>query len=243
VTEHELRFVMDQDDVLAFLRRTSGRLREHVFDETMPVAFTRTTYLDTENLDFFRGDGGGTTRRVRVREYALAPDRDEPARLTGLCVLELKQTVGSRRTKVRHIASPRGIAEILETQEATHGCPREIGDVLRAGPLAPCVATWYRRLAFSGVDTSVRVTLDLDLTFCRPAPLGEAGEPAVPGEVLAAFPRCVLEVKWAFDAPPWLRRALRPLSPAWTFSKFHTGMLATTGARNAWPSLVEATQG
>jgi hypothetical protein len=239
--EHELRFIVERGEAVGFFRRAAGRLTEDVFDASRPVAYTRTTYLDTDRLDFFHGDGGLTARRVRVREYALATSADAPARLTGLCVLELKETAGSRRAKVRYAATPERIARILESGAPDGDCPRELGEVFGAGPLTPCIATWYRRLAFSGADGGVRVTLDLDLAFCRPRPLGEAGELAAPGGVLAEFPRAVLEVKWGAEAPAWLRRALRQLQPAWSFSKFHTGMIATTDARTAWPALVEAT--
>ena len=75
----------------------------------------------------------------------------------------------------------------------------------------------------------MRLTLDKGLQFCRPQPVGRAGQPAAPAprEVVAAFPARILEVKFAGALPGWLEQLLAGLRSAPAhFSKFRIGMQA-----------------
>jgi SPX domain protein involved in polyphosphate accumulation len=104
----------------------------------------------------------------------------------------------------------------------------EIARELALPTMAPRLATWYRRLCLTGDGRRVRITLDENLTFCRPQPIGETGALAAPREreVVAAFPARVLEVKHCGEMPFWLGQALESLQPADSFSKFRMGMTA-----------------
>jgi hypothetical protein len=224
--DHELRFLVERDEVQSILARLAGRLRRDVFDPGRPIAYARTTYLDTETLDYYRRDAGALQRRIRVREYADAAGLEEPARLTGLCALELKENHGTRRRKIRFVAPPEAIGRMLSRGEPTPGCPAEILSILDADRLAPRMTTWYRRLSFTDARQRVRLTIDADLSFCQPTLPGAAGEAAEPLAVLATFPRYILEAKCTGYPPRWLLEALAAMPPARSFSKFRAGMLA-----------------
>lgn len=239
--EQEHRFLVDEEQALDFFRRAGGRLRLAVFHRRRRVAYTRTTYFDTLQGDYFRASAGPRVRRVRIREYAAAEGLEDEPLLTGLCALEYKETIGTRREKLRFLASPNALARLLETGEPPSGCPPALAELFLRERLVPCVTSWYRRLAFTG-DRGVRVTLDRDLCFCRPVAPGIAGQRARPNAVLSQFGRSVLEVKWPVDAPDWLLRAIEPLPPAWTFSKFRAGILALGRADPASAGL-QAAQG
>ena len=152
--------------------------------------------------------------------------------------VELKQHDGPARRKVRLAASP---AEIVAAARPTKTGPAsdmtaaqaEIARELALPTMAPRLATWYRRLCLTGDARRVRITLDENLTFCRPQPIGDAGSLAAPREreVIAAFPARVLEVKYCGEMPLWLGPALESLQPADSFSKFRMGMTALGHAR------------
>jgi hypothetical protein len=199
-----------------------------------PAATVWTTYLDTEDLRCFLSCDGPIARRLRVREYEGVSDGgSEP-----LCHLELKQTAGARRSKVRLSAPVAMLAQLIEgvagtdafftgTDRETHGVAlRALRDALADGHFVPCVGTSYRRRCLAA-SPELRVTLDEDLTFLHPVSLGP---PHDNGEAVALGPPRVLEVKYAGPLPGWLARALQPLNEAPQFSKFRLGMLAVQQA-------------
>ena len=140
---------------------------------------------------------------------------------------------GPPAARFRLAASPAEIAQLLADRKAgpspnmTAG-QAELARELARPTMAPRLATWYRRLCLTGDARRVRITLDENLTFCRPQPIGDAGSLAAPRErdVIAAFPARVLEVKHCGDMPYWLGAALESLQPAESFSKFGMGMTA-----------------
>jgi hypothetical protein len=122
------------------------------------MAYSRTTYFDTPDLSYYRSSSGTVKRRLRVREYAVPSDADEPPVVTDGCFLELKQSAGNLRTKTRLALQPGDL-------------PRQLA-ALTDAPLAPCVATLYRRRALIDAVGQLRVTLDDRLMLCRPRPIG-----------------------------------------------------------------------
>ena len=223
-----------------FLDAIAARTAIEIYDPARPISYTRTTYLDTDELTYFRTGDGAPARRLRIREYAVAATAKDAPILSGVAFVELKEHDGPARRKVRLAASPAEIAQLLAdraggpSSNMTAG-QAELARELALPTMAPRLATWYRRLCLTADARRVRITLDENLTFCRPQPIGDAGSLAAPREreVIAAFPARVLEVKHCGEMPFWLGPALESLQPADSFSKFRMGMTALGHAGDA----------
>jgi hypothetical protein len=191
-----------------------------------------TTYLDTDDLRCFHSCDGSMIRRLRVREYEDASE--DGAEID--CYLELKQTTGASRAKVR-LAAPvailrqlidgaAGVETYFTDGKAGSVALRAIRRTLAEGRFVPCVGTSYRRRCLAA-GPALRVTLDEDLTFFHPVSLGP---PRQNGEAVAVGPPRVLEVKYAGPLPGWLGRALEALNEVPDLSKFRLAMLAVQQA-------------
>ncbi len=231
--DHELRYLLSRGEMRRFLDAIAARVAIEIYDRERPISYTRTTYLDTDDLTYFRTGDGEPARRLRVREYAVAASPKDAPVLSGVAFVELKEHEGPARRKIRLAASPTELAQLLANRQAgasakMTGGQAELARELALPTMAPRLATWYRRLCLTADAGRVRITLDESLTFCRPQPVGDAGSVAAPGErdVIAAFPARVLEVKHCGDMPFWLGPALESLQPAESFSKFRMGMTA-----------------
>lgn len=231
--DHELRYLLSHGEMRRFLNAIAARTAIEIYDPARPISYTRTTYLDTDDLTYFRTDDAAPARRLRIREYAFAATPKDAPILSGVAFVELKEHAGPSRRKVRLAASPGEIAQMLVDREAgpssnmTAG-QAELARELALPTMAPRLATWYRRLCLTADARRIRITLDENLTFCRPQPIGEAGSLAAPRdrEVIAMFPARVLEIKHSGEMPFWLGPALESLQPADSFSKFRMGMTA-----------------
>ncbi|HTB59303.1 MAG TPA: VTC domain-containing protein [Polyangia bacterium] len=231
--DHEQRYLLSRGEMRRFLDTVAPRAAIEIYDPERPISYTRTTYLDTNDLAYFRTGDGAPARRLRIREYAVAATAKDAPVLSGVAFVELKQHDGPARSKVRFAASPVEIARLLGHREAgpsltMTAAQAEIARELALPTMAPRLATWYRRLCLTAEARRVRITLDENLTFCQPQPIGEAGALAAPREreVVAAFPARVLEIKHCGEMPFWLGPALESLEPAESFSKFRMGMTA-----------------
>jgi hypothetical protein len=231
--DHELRYLLSHGEMRRFLNAIAARTAIEIYDPARPISYTRTTYLDTDDLTYFRTGDGAPARRLRIREYAVAATPKEAPILSGVAFVELKEHDGPARRKVRLAASPAEIARLLAAREVgpssnmTAG-QAELARELALPTMAPRLATWYRRLCLTADARRIRITLDENLTFCRPQPIGDAGSLAAPRdrEVIAMFPARVLEIKHSGEMPFWLGPALESLQPADSFSKFRMGMTA-----------------
>ena len=236
--ETEQRFLLTRAQTVAFLRAVSTHTVPELHDCARPLSFTRTTYLDSVDLAYLRSCAGRVARRLRLREYALASTLVEPPLLTGQCFLELKQSAGAVRSKLRLEAPRYTLERILDGSIEANEAIISIADADRQAALAalraevaarrpvPCLTTWYRRSSLSGENGRVRITLDQGLSFCEPQRLGDAGDDATPGEVIARGPGRILEIKLHGEPPAWLARATAGLVAAPAFSKFQMGMVA-----------------
>jgi hypothetical protein len=230
--ENERRFLPTSAQLDVFIEAViAGPLPEA---NKIPQAATTTwtTYLDTKDGLCFLSCDGPTARRLRVREYEGLPAQGGAA----LCYLELKQTMGTSRSKVRLAAPIATLAGLIDgasdadrfftdpvTRSVALGTIRQ---ALAGGHFAPCVGTSYRRRCLAS-GPELRVTLDEDLTFFHPVSFGA---PHDNREALAVGPSRVLEVKYAGSLPGWLARACDELNEAPVFSKFRLGMLAVRQA-------------
>jgi SPX domain protein involved in polyphosphate accumulation len=233
--EREQRFLLSRSETVSFLQAVGSKCTQERYDSGQLLSYTRTTYLDTDDLSYFRSFENGVARRLRLREYAVASTLDETPMLTGVSCLELKQSTGNARTKIRFSASPRTLRRLLagEAQlDIEDDSPAQLMalSALRAElagrRVTPCLTTWYRRTCLSGEEGRVRITLDQDLSFCPPEALGDETGSVAPAQVVERGPARILEIKYCGDPPDWLASATTQLTAAPTFSKFRMGMMA-----------------
>jgi hypothetical protein len=237
--EHEERFVLTRAQVTRFFATIGGYATVETYDQARPIAYTRTTYFDTDDALYLRSCHGPIARRLRLREYAMAASMEDAPVLSPTACLELKQNTGTARSKVRIQASPALLRLLIERRgqrdaafEALEplSALATLQNELSIPTVAPRLTTWYRRAAMTAEAGRLRITLDEHLTFCRPAIVGVVGADVAPNppDVVGSGPARILEIKYWGDQPLWLARALDGLEPAHGFSKFRMGMAAMT---------------
>jgi hypothetical protein len=227
--EVEHRFRVDWLQAQAFLGCVSRRLSADVFDPERPVSYLLTTYFDTEDHRLFESTGTVGRARIRLRQYASAIAGEGAAELTSLSAFEVKLSIFESRRIARVVDPPDAMEELLQgggwRRDANLGDVRALKRAARAvasGELRPVLTTYFRRLSRSA--PGIRVTLDDEIAFARPVPIGAPGQPAVPPAVFRRIPQLVLEVKLSAAPPTWLVDAMR-LVRLTGDSKFHDGMV------------------
>ncbi|MFB1481071.1 VTC domain-containing protein [Corallococcus sp. RDP092CA] len=227
--DRERRFQPPREALASFLSAIQGWTSRHLYAPDLPVAYTRTTYLDTDGLDFLGTCHSGQAERLRLREYAGAAHPSEAPVLTGTRFLELKRNHGERRTKVRLPVTEAEARAVLTGQLLpVDGAAARLLRQASLSPVRPWVTAWYQRTTLATVSRDVRITLDEGLVFALPPDTPPAAALAAPTRLLGrAPPSTVVEVKWKRDAPSWLEEALWGLSSHETAaSKFEQGMRA-----------------
>ncbi|WP_233261425.1 VTC domain-containing protein [Vitiosangium sp. GDMCC 1.1324] len=226
--DHERKFQPSREALDLFMRDARRWTSPCVYNSGLPFAFTRTTYFDTEELDFLGSCRAGHAERLRLREYAGTADLAHPPVLSGKRFLEMKKNAGDRRTKVRIPLTAEEAGTLLSGALLTETC--EAARLLRQlphAPVRPWVTAWYRRGTHASHDASVRITVDEDLVFALPPERSATGELAAPSRLLQRAPATLLEVKWRGRTPLWLEGLLWTLEPFETQgSKFEQGMRA-----------------
>src|SRR5262245_66405458 len=91
LVEHEERFVLTREQVTRFFAAIGKRATVETYDRARPIAYTRTTYFDTDDSRYLRSCDGPIARRLRLREYAMAASLEDAPVLSALACLELKQ--------------------------------------------------------------------------------------------------------------------------------------------------------
>ena len=237
--EHEERFVLTRAQVTRFFATIGARAAVETYDLARPIAYTRTTYFDTDDSRYLRSCEGAVSRRLRLREYAMAASLEDVPVLSATACLELKQNTGTARSKVRIQASPTLLRQLIERRGQRDPAFASLEPLsalatleaeLATHSIAPRLTTWYRRASLTAELGRLRITLDERLTFCRPQIVGVVGAEVAPSaaDVVAPGPARILEIKYWGDQPAWLARALEGLEPAHGFSKFKMGMAAIT---------------
>lgn len=205
--ELEHRFLVDREAIDRVLAAGGGRLAEVVYDPARPIAWARTTYLDTPDERCLRWSRAGARLRVRLRQYAAAEHAAAVPRIAAGAWLEVKRSDGLERRKLRVAVDPARVAAAAA-----------------AAGLVPQVTTWYRRRSFAG--DGLRMTIDQAIGFYRAAPLLAAEAAAEPAGLLGREPRAVLEIKSARPMPAWLAAAVRALPFAGGTSKLRAALAA-----------------
>jgi len=251
-SERELRFLLTRPQAEQFLTQIATRVALADHHRRSPVAYTRTTYFDSEDQELFRSctgtDPSIVARRVRIREYAAAPSLHAPALLTGDCFLELKESRGPSRRKLRFAAPPARIWGLVSCSRRKGPYPLDalsrnpdLGAVehrIRLGDLRPTLTTWYRRWSLHAQSAPIRITFDEGLAYGRipecardpDARACAAGQPAEPQSIVAFGPSRVIEVKYRGLPPAWLVDAIADLPTRSRTSKFVMGTHALAGS-------------
>lgn len=235
--EHEERFVVSRAEVTRFFAAIGSRATVETYDRARPIAYTRTTYFDTDDSLYLRSCDGPIARRLRLREYAMAASLEDAPVLSALACLELKQTAGTVRSKVRLQATPTLLRQLIERRGERDpafasmeplSALTTLEEELATPTIAPRLTTWYRRASMIAESGRLRITLDERLTFCRAQIVGVVGAEVAPdpADIVAAGPSRILEIKHWGDRPAWLSWALDGLEPERGFSKFKMGMAA-----------------
>lgn len=241
-SEHEERFILTRAQVTRFFAAIGKRASVETYDQNRPVAYTRTTYFDTEDSLYLQSCTGPVARRLRLREYAMAASLEDTPILSAIACLELKQNTGTARSKVRLQATPTLLRRLIERRGERDpafasleplSALATLAEQLAIPSMAPRLTTWYRRAAMTAESGRLRITLDERLTFCRPQNVGVVGAEVAPSpaDVIAPGPARILEIKHWGDRPVWLTWALAGLHPAHDFSKFRIGMAAMARRR------------
>ena len=233
-SEHEHKYALAPERADAFLAAVAAHLTSKIYDDARPIAYARTTYLDTEDLTYLGSSGTPLARRLRVREYAAAANGDAPGVLTGVCFLELKESGGGRRRKVRLSAPPHVVADMIAHRGVLALHPAILASSpfdalareLAAHAVAPRLTVWYRRRSLASAADRVRITLDTGVTFCQPAPVGARERADERTEIVGHGPDAILEIKHSGTLPPWLADAMAQFGAPERFSKYELGMSA-----------------
>ena len=232
--DHEQRFLLSRTEMRRFLEAIAPRTAIEIYDPARPISYTRTTYLDTNDLVYFSSVEGAPARRLRIREYAVAASaKDEPI-LSGVAFIELKQHEGAARSKMRLSATPERDRPAHRPPRRAPACPEAtapwsaIALELALPTMAPRVSTWYRRLCLTGrgaarADHARRESDVLPAAADRRrGHAGRAGRERDRGGVSRAGPRGQTLRRDAGLAGT----GAEALQPADGFSKFQMGMTA-----------------
>ncbi|MDF3065805.1 MAG: hypothetical protein K0R38_1406 [Polyangiaceae bacterium] len=258
----ETKYLVEKRDLPALLARISAQLEAHRFTgeaaNRLPGAehFVTTIYFDTPSLRYYRAAQENQHRnlKIRAKEYydlhpslaELATDTAQILRYQPWLWFELKRREGSVTSKRRFRFAKAAAATLFEQRHVAGDLPSQTAEeradaeammeYVRAQDerVAPSALVNYRRLSFQNADGTLRVTVDLGLSFfpvpadlflrARPLSRSELGKPA------GVEPRAVVEVKRRALLPDWLERALCQTAGAQVnYSKFVAASRALHG--------------
>jgi hypothetical protein len=233
----ETKYLIATDRSASFIRTLHRELVPHRFTgegaNLLPEAqhFSTTIYFDTPSHALLRAarDSLEENVKIRAREYydlhpslaELATDPDQIVHYQPCLWFELKRREQDRTFKHRVQLPKAEVPEFLrgldwkgavrsgETQDAEAICAfcRSLGE-----PLEASVLVNYRRQAFQDAAGTLRVTIDLELSYyLPPADLWSRDRALVRGTFGAASALdriCLVEVKQRATTPAWLEKAL-----------------------------------
>jgi hypothetical protein len=258
----ETKYLVGHAALPALTRAITARLEPHRFTgeaaNRLPGAqhFVTTIYFDTPSLSYFAAAKSSQQSHVKVRakEYydlhpslaELATDPEQILRYQPWLWFELKRRDGAITSKRRFRFPKAAAATLFDEQRAPDSALPEAGTEradaealiahvrAQSERVAPSALVNYQRLSFQNPESSLRVTIDLGLSyfpvpsdlFRRPRPLSKTEL----GGAAGTEARAVVEVKRRAVLPDWLERALADAAggPA-TFSKFVAASEAVHG--------------
>jgi VTC domain len=259
----ETKYLVEPVELPALLQKLGTELVAHRFTgeaaNRLPDAqhFVTTIYFDTPLRRYLAAAKANqrSNLKIRAKEYydlhpslaELATDPEQILRYQPWLWFELKRREGDTTSKRRFRFPKLAAATLFDEQRAPESLPE--GGVERADAEAliahvrgqhetvvPSAVVNYRRLSFQNPDSTLRVTIDLGLSFfavpadlfrrARPLSRTELGRPA------RIEPRAVVEVKRLMPRlPDWLEATLeRAGGASANFSKFVAASEAVYGA-------------
>ncbi len=257
----ETKYLIDASRLPALKRAIAAELESHRFTgeaaNRLPDAqhFVTTIYFDTPSAHYFKAAKSSAQSNVKIRakEYydlhpslaELATDPEQILRYQPWLWFELKRREGQTTSKRRFRFPKAAAGALFDDNREPYDLPqagqeRSDAEALMAHVsaqgerIAPSAIVNYQRLSFQNPDSTLRVTIDLGLSFfavpadlfrrARPLSRGELGRPA------GVEPRAVIEVKRRSALPAWLEQALaRASGQSVSFSKFVAATEALVG--------------
>ncbi|MET0342484.1 MAG: polyphosphate polymerase domain-containing protein [Polyangiales bacterium] len=255
----ELKFLLDRARLDRFLGAVSRHLPVHRFTGEGanalpdPESFITTIYFDTASNAQLRAalENSQQNVKIRAREYydlhaslaELATDPIQCIHYKPWVWFEIKRRDGGRTQKHRFRLNKREVPSFFRGEHAAFS--REIHDDAELAsivayrrtltePLVPSVIVNYHRIPFQDASGSLRITVDLDVSFYRPpADLWTRTHALVRGTFGAPVEverRALIEVKSRGSIPEWLRSALAAGEvQSSSYSKFARGGRAVHG--------------
>jgi hypothetical protein len=256
----ETKYLVAAERLPALTRAISGQLGAHRFTgeaaNKLPGAqhFVTTIYFDTPSRSYYAAARANQSSNVKIRakEYydlhpslaELATDPEQILRYQPWLWFELKRREGLTTSKRRFRFPKSAAATLFDEQRAPESLPpgqeRSDAEALiqhvqaQPEPIAASTLVNYRRLSFQNPDSTLRVTVDVGLSFFRvPEDLFRRTRPLSRTELgtpVGSEPRAVVEVKRRCALPAWLQQALgQACEGAVSFSKFVAASEATHG--------------
>ncbi len=258
----ETKYLVRASALPALARLVTSKLTQHRFTgeaaNRLPGAqhFVTTIYFDTPSRSYLAAarTNALSNAKIRAKEYydlhpslaELATEPEQILRYQPWLWFELKRRDGSTTTKRRFRFPKAAASTLFEGGDAPdallHGVneqadARFLIEHVRAQQeaIAPSAIVNYRRLAFQNDDATLRVTIDVGLSFfrvppdlfrrTRPLSRSELGKPC------GVEPRAVVEVKRRGALPAWLSEPLAEAGGgAVGFSKFVAASEAIYGS-------------
>jgi hypothetical protein len=257
----ETKYLVGARELSTLSRTVASRLTPHRFTgesaNRLPGAqhFVTTIYFDTPSRSYFAAAKSSAQSNVKIRakEYydlhpslaELATQPEQILRYQPWLWFELKRREGLTTSKRRFRFPKSAAATLFDENRAPEGLVQsgsELSDAeflishvrAQAERVVPSAIVNYRRLAFQNEDATLRVTIDVGLSFfgvppdlfrrTRPLSKSELGKPA------GVEQRAVVEVKRRSSLPGWLSQALAEAGGgAASFSKFVAASEAVHG--------------
>jgi hypothetical protein len=202
---HEHRFQVSESIARLVMRTTANNLP--LSRDDRPYQWSTTTYCDTVSWSIFRAAEKGSAMQLRIREYHRTRPHD--VMNPGTAWIEFKDDERDTSLKER-FGVPMEVARSFLRREMTlpdpdHGLAERAARLLREGA-RPVAVTQYNRLAYSALDSSLRITADHNLMyFALPWEARSDAEdvPSRLGSLLAMEPDVIVEMKWYGELPHW----------------------------------------
>ena len=258
----EQKFLLDRRGLDAFLSAVSRRLHVHRFvgegANTLPDPdnYVTTIYFDTASHAQLRAALSDREHnvKIRAREYydmhaslaELATESSQIIHYRPWVWFEIKRRDGGRTQKHRFQLDKGEVPSFFRGEHAAFEADSEHADPELASivayrrsltePLLPSVIVNYHRIPFQDATGSLRITVDLDVSFyAPPADLWTRTYALVRGTFgppVLVERRALIEVKSRGATPDWLQAALAAaeIQPS-SYSKFATGGRAVHGIR------------
>jgi VTC domain len=234
---HEHRFQVSESIARLVMRTTANNLP--LSRDDRPYQWSSTTYCDTVGWSIYRSAQRGSAMQLRIREYHRTRPREVLG--PGTAWIEFKDDEEDTSLKERYGVAMEIARSFLRGEPAIsdldHGLAERAGHLLKDGARPVCV-TQYNRLAYSSLDSSIRITADHNLMyFALPwEARDDNDDPSPLGSLLAMEPDVIVEMKWYSELPHWavdLHQYLKENTKEERPSKFIVAMRHLLGENGA----------